>query len=239
MKVSIKDRMRGYIIFTSFGYRIIVYIAMPAALAAIGIWGGIHVGDIGLLLTGLLLPVAETISDSWLFGGIQTRDAEKMDYLRASGRGMEVMRGALVIDLIRKFCAALGIMALCWLVIGPAKGAGAQGPGGGGVNLTDFIGRCGALVEWGIFLYLALLSYAASALGTFVSRFGNMVWGNVMAGYGAMVLAAVGLWGITLSNGRPGPLFVLNLGLAALGLAVSFLAVRIAMRKVEGGYHDK
>lgn len=239
MKVSMKGRLRGYIVFTSVIYRVIVYIAMPVGLVAIGIWGGICTGDMGLLFTVMFLPAVEVISDSWLFGGIQARDGEKMDYLRTSGRGMEIMGRALVSDLFRKFLTALCTIGLCYLAIRLTKGLAPEGLVASGGKLADFICRGGALRESGILLYLVLLSYAVSTVGTFVSRYGNMVWVNVMVAYGAMVLTAMGLWGIVRWNGRLAPLFVLDLLLGALGIGASILAVRVARKKVEGGYHDE
>lgn len=121
---SMGKRVKGYLVFTSKIYRIIIYLLMPAALTALGVWTGAHVGDtrLALVLMAMLLALTEVVSDAWLFGGLQARDAEKMDYLKVSGRGMALMRNALALDLFRKFLTALCTIGAAYLIIGQVKG---------------------------------------------------------------------------------------------------------------------
>lgn len=236
MFVSLNKKVKSHIVFTSFVYRIVVYLLLPAALTALCVWVGAYVGDMGLLLAATLLTVSEVVSDSWLFGGLQARDAEKMDYLKASGRGLSLVRDALAVDLLRKFLTALCTITASWLLIWLVKGGLERVPG----TVVDFVSRGGALQRIGLLAYLVLLTFCFSVLGTFLSRYGSTIYGNLLLGYGAMSL--VGLAGIL------GPLFVeypsngiflLDLLCLAAGMGVSVLAVRAAMRKVEGGYYDE
>ena len=89
MDFSMGKRVRSYIAFTSISYRAAVWLVIPAGLTALGVWGGSRFGDIGLLFALILLEGAEVLSDSWLFGGIQAKDSEKIDYLKSSGRGWQ------------------------------------------------------------------------------------------------------------------------------------------------------
>lgn len=142
---SIGKRVKGYLVFTSFAYRIVMYLLMPAALVAIVVWAGTNIGDVSVPLVLMLLPLAEIISDSWLFGGLQARDSEKIDYLKTSGRGMAVMRNALGLDLFRKFLTALCVIAVSYCFVQQAK-KGLEGMPGAGVN---FISCGGAFKEIG------------------------------------------------------------------------------------------
>ena len=77
-----RKKIKSYLVFTSLWYRFGVYLAIPAVLAAIGLLIERGLPGGGLIVISVLLPVAEIISDSWLFGGIQTKDSMKLEYLK-------------------------------------------------------------------------------------------------------------------------------------------------------------
>lgn len=233
---SMGKRVKSYIAFTPFMYRIVVYLLIPVALTAFCTWTGTYLGDMGLVLAVMLLTLVEVVSDSWLFGGLQNRDAEKMDYLKASGRGMAFVRNALAMDLLRKFFTALCIVPVSYLLIGRVKG----GVPGNRETIADFVGCGGPLQRIGLLAYLILLTYCLSALGTFLSRYGSTMYGNMLLGYGAMVLVGLaGFLGPSLVKYPSNGIFLLDLLCLAVGIGVSVLAVWAAMRKVEGGYYDE
>ena len=233
---SMGKRVKSYIAFTPFMYRIVVYLLIPVALTAFCTWTGTYLGDMGLVLAVMLLTLVEVVSDSWLFGGLQARDSEKIDYLKTSGRGMAVMRNALGLDLLRKFLTALCVIVASYCFVQQAKKGLERMPGAG----ADFISCGGAFEEIGFLLYLILLSYSLSALGTFLSRYNSTTYGNVLIGYGAMILAGLaGLFLPGLVKYPSGGIFLLDLLCVAAGIGASILAVRAAMKKVEGGYYDE
>ena len=236
MFISMGKRVKSYIVFTSVAYRIVLYLLIPVALTAFCTWTGTYMGDASLVPTLMLLTLAEVISDSWLFGGLQHRDAENMDYLKASGRGLSLVRNALAVDLFRKFLTALCTVMASWLLVGQVK----RGLAGMPDLVVDFVSRGGPLQRSGLLAYLVLLTYCFSALGTFLSRYGSAVYGNMLFGYGAMILVCLaGLFGPSLVKYPSNGIFLLDLLCLAVGIGVSVLAVRIAMRKVEGGYYEE
>lgn len=229
-------RVKSYIVFTSLIYRIVLYLLIPVALTAFCTWTGTYLGDVGLVLAVMFLTLAEVISDSWLFGGLQTKDAEKMDYLKASGRGLSLVRNALAVDLFRKLLTALCTVTASYLIILRIKG----GVPGNRETIADFVSCGGPLQRIGLLAYLILLTYCLSALGTFLSRYGSTMYGNMLLGYGAMALAGLaGLFGPSLVKYPSNGIFLLDLLCLAVGIGVSILAVWAAMRKVEGGYYDE
>ncbi len=223
-----KKRIKSYLVFTGLWYRIVVYLLAPLAMVGLGLWMEANVqSGTGLILVAVLLPPVEIISDNGLFGGIQTKDSLRLEFLKTSGRGMDVLKSALRMDLLRKFLSALGILALCRLAAGlagrwTAKGAGAP---------EGMVSASGM----GILLYFVLLSYFVSTLGTFLSRFGDMLWINLLVGYGAMFFTAFGLILLNLAD----YILVIDILLAILGMGISALAVRVAMKRVERSYYDK
>ena len=71
-----KQKIKGYLVFTSLGYRVGVFILMPLALVGIQV---LFSGPAG----GMLLPLLEIMADNWFLGGIQEKNAENMDYLKS------------------------------------------------------------------------------------------------------------------------------------------------------------
>ena len=221
--------MKSYLVFTSAWYRLAVFLLMPIALIGLGLWvermlwGGR--GATGVIVAAVLLPMVEIVSDNWLFGGIQTKDSMRLEYLKTSGRGMDILRAALWMDLLRKFLAALGIMALCrlagtWMAM--AEGTDY------GFDIMDWG------LEAGILLYFTLLSYFVSTLGTFLSRFGDMLWMNLLVGYGAVFVMLFGLALLNLAD----IIFIIDIICAVFGILISAVTVGAATKRVERSYYD-
>lgn len=103
------------------------------------------------------------ISDHWLFFGLQAKESEKAEFLKTSGVGIEIMQDALILDLVRKFLTAIGIIAAGYLLPGLSGG----------------------------FLYMVLVSYVFSVLGTFLSRYGGTLLINICIAQSAMLFVVV------------------------------------------------
>ena len=177
--------MKSYLVFAGARYRLAVYLLMPAVLLGIGLWVegklGSGNGGVGAIVVTVLLPMAEISSDNWLFGGIQAKDSMGLEYLKASGRGMGIVKKALWMDLARKFLSALGIIALHRLAAALVWGWAAGGAPGSRPGIAhSWLGNAGSAV--GVLLYFVLVAYIVSALGTFLSRFGGMFWMNQLRG---------------------------------------------------------
>lgn len=223
-----KKLVKSYLVFTSSLYRIVMYVLMPAALVGISLGLGRYLGEVVLMWVALLLIMIEVVSDSWLFGGIQARDPERIDYLKTSGQGMRVMRNALFMDLFRKLLSGLGILAVCYLAIRFCGWISVQ-------EMFDYSNSGAAEAGTGILLYFVLVSYFFSVTGTFLSRYGNTVWSSMIVGYMAMTPA---LFCMLLPGVTEYVLFY-NLLFAVLDAGISIAAVKLAMKRIKGGYYDK
>ncbi len=124
-----KRIIKSYLVFTSLIYRIVMFIVMPVVMIAVILWQGGVFGGVGSLnlyevpdvvvsmVVMLSLPMVEIVSDTWMFGGIQSKGADKLEYLKTSSIGMQVLRRALSIDLLRKFLSAVGIIGVSYGVL--------------------------------------------------------------------------------------------------------------------------
>lgn len=226
-------KIKSYLAFTSPLYRIAVYLLVPAGIVGIGLWAGGTFGEMGVMFATVLLPTAEILSDGWFLGGIQTKDAVKLDYLRTSGQGMKMLRSALIVDLIRKFFTALGAILVCYLILR----AGREWDEIDIVFSRVRVGMIGmnAWEEGPILLYFVLISYLTSVLGTFLSRYSGTLWLSMIIGYGAMQFASLCILLLIFLN----YIVVIDVFFCMISFGVSILAVRVAMKKVEGGSDDQ
>lgn len=223
-----RTTLKSYLVFTSFFYKLVLFLALPIGMMGVVFWAGVHTYEAGLMLLALLWPMAETLSDSWLFGGLQTKDTEKLDCLKASGNGRRVLRDALIMDLIRKFLSILIMMGICLTGIGVIRqiaGDGAVSAGIPEINSENM---------W-IFIELISLSYFCSVLGTFLSRYGSLPWVSMMVGYGMMLLEV----GCIMLAGAWGNGMIPTLLFTVLGILVSVLTVRAGISKLDQSFYDK
>lgn len=205
-----KKKIKRYLVFTSLPYRIAVFIMIPVLFTGIGAYAGSLFGVQGMMFAAGFLTMVEIISDHWLFFGLQAKESEKAEFLKTSGMGMEMIQDALILDLVRKFLTATGIAAACYLITGLQGG----------------------------FLYIVLVSYAFSALGTFLSRYGGMLLLNIVIAQFAMMFVTASL-SCMLQPGLLKSMFGTEFFFLALGILVSILTVMKAMQKVKGSYYDE
>ena len=65
-----KKKIKSYLVFSSFSYKVCIFLLMPAVLVGIGIGIVSIFGELGLTATAMLLTMAEILSDHWLFSGL-------------------------------------------------------------------------------------------------------------------------------------------------------------------------
>lgn len=208
---------KSYLVFTGFGYRLVVFGLIPLLLLGIQAFM-VFRGTDGSIPLVLELACMEVMADSWFLGGIQSREAEKMDFLKTSAKGMQVLKTALGMDLLRRFVSLAGMLLLC--------GAMAR-LGGRGAAVTSF---------WK-FVFPLLLGYVLSILATWAGRFSSLFWINVLLANVVLILGLVGTFLVL-----PLPVYVaalLDVGLAALGILSVALAVGTVMKKAKRGYGDE
>ena len=216
-----KHKISSYLVFTSRRYKIIMLAILPVVLPGMQLLAATVLPvfrDICIPMFVMILVLVEVMADYGFLGGIQEKGSEKIDYLKTSPRGMEVMKSALVMDLVRRFLshvAIFGLSCLIILIFGPSD---------------EEIGMLGAL------LFVIFLTYDLSVLGIFISRFTSYLWVNLLCGYigaiAGLVIFLVGTEGLI-------PIVLMEIALVALGVGLSVLMVKIAMLKVEGSYYDK
>lgn len=215
-----KNKIRSYLVFATGGYKIVMLVVLPVFLLGVDYMAAVVFRGSAMPAYIMLLIMAEVMADHWYLGGIQEKNSQKIDYLKTSPRGMQIMRNALVMDLLRRFVFLVVIAGASWLF-----------------TLLSTAGEeiRGKVGPWEVLLAV-LLVYTLSVLGIFLCRFFSYLWVNMLAGYVGAIAGLVIF--LIVVEGFP-PVILANIALAILGAGFSILAVKIAMLKVEGSYYDK
>lgn len=215
-----KQKIRSYLVFTSFWYKIIMFAVLPAVLLGMQVFSSVVFQGTAIHLSVAVLILAEVMADNWFLGGIQEKGSEKIDYLKTSSRGMEIMKSVLVMDLMRRLLFHVGILGVSWVI-------------------TQIFGatiEAAKLAGLGKVLLAVALTYTLSVLGIFIARFTSYLWVNLLCGY---IGSIAGLAILLVCISMPVSVVLPDIGLVVLGGGISFLMVKIAMLKVEGSYYDK
>lgn len=213
---------KSYLVFTGFGYRLVMFGLVPLLLLGIQAAAVSQGKNLSIILP-LTMSSIEVMADSWFLGGIQSKNAEKMDFLKTSTEGMRVLKTALIMDFLRRFVSMTVVFLLC---------CGIARLGGGKASAIPPVWMIALLV------FPLLFGYTFSVLATLVGRFSSFFWMNMLVAYPIPIVGAVSI--SILSDPVYMDMAVLfDIALAALGIVLVVLAVRTAVKKVEGSYYDR
>lgn len=207
-------RIRAYLLFTSWRYRLGIFLGLPAAALAGGLlwhYFDLKVGFGFLVVTGIIF--AEIMMDQGIFNGIQSRRGYKLDFLKTSPAGQGILFQGLSGDLARRLLTAAVCVGVGWAVKVMAVGKG-----------------------WAVCLGMVLAVYFAEVLGLFISRFTRSVLLCLFISYGS-IAAGIILYILVGSISSPALLVVDGL-LALAAAAMSVLTVQTGMKKWRQTYSD-
>ena len=208
-------RIRAYFLFTSWKYKLGIFLGLPVAALCGGLAWHRYINAIsiyGYLVIAWLI-LAEILTDQMVFNGIQAQDGYKLDYLKTSLRGPDTLRWGLIIDLVRRLLTAAICVGLSLLTKAQTADEG----------IAEYLG-------------MLLAVYGAEALGLLISRYTRSMVLCMFIIYGCI---AVGAAGFSLAWALPLPwLWVADAALALTAILLSLQAVRIAMKKWRRTYSD-
>lgn len=214
---------KSYLVFTGFGYRLVLFWLVPLLLLGIQAAAVFLGGNLSIILP-LVMAGIETMADSWFLGGIQSKDAAKMDFLKTSAEGMRVLKTALIMDFLRRFVSMAVVLLLC---------CGIARLGGGKASAIPPVWK------YTFLLFPLLFGYTFSVLATLVGRFSGFFWINMLLAYPIPILGAISMYLIQSESVFMDMAALFDIALAALGILLVVLAVRTAMKKVEESYYDR
>lgn len=132
-----KKGIKSYLVFTSGICRLLLFVAAPVLLIGFNVMLALNAhrlvsaeeiylfADLMVFLTAAFLMAADIMLDNWVFGGIAAKGSGSWEYMKASPKGIQLMRAALRTDLIRKFAESAVVVFLsraAWTVAGNLGG---------------------------------------------------------------------------------------------------------------------
>lgn len=211
---QMKKKIQSYLIFVTGPCRFIIFILVPLMTAGLQIYMKPGNPVVAEVIYAMILLIAEIMLDGWIFGGIAMKGAGQLAYINSSKRGLDVMRSALTVSLVRQLVESAVILTVCGVV---------------------FYFQYGSRILSGeyvcIYVNIFLLTYVLIVLTLSVTRFFDGIGVCMMAAWIASALLSLGLYIVDSYIALP-VLFVI----AAVGSAVH---VKIMMRRVKEGYCDK
>lgn len=220
-------RMKSYLAFTTFAYRLVLFVLMP--LAVIGLQAllspfGNSGLKLGLRLTASLMLETEIIMDYWAFGAVAVKDNRCLEYIKTSAKGLKMMKTALWQNAFRIFAESLLL-----LFLGVAAHYLVRG---------DFawLTREMEAQEPAKLLMIAMAIYMLAVSGQLIARHFDSIQINVFAAILANVILSPLLMTATI-NTYFNSYYVLVV-LTLLAVPVSVFGFRWIMTRVEEGYYD-
>lgn len=209
------QKIKCYRIFTFPLYRLCMFLLLPAGLlllpTVLPIKEYFFVSCFGIVL----FTSVEILADFWVFGGIARREGQ-LEYLKSSKKGPEVVRTALIINMIRQFLTMLIVMAAYVLI-------------------CSFINSEAAFPDQYFIQILDLL-----LIGEFFTLVGNTVVRFLDTPAMSMGISAVCMWLMGLSVMvvvRYGQRLLLPAAILCAAAGVS--GVWLVMKRVKESYYDK
>lgn len=207
-------KIKSYLLFTSWRYKLGMFLILPTAVLAAGLFWKHFLSVPGYGYTMVAVMVFfEILTDQGVFAGIQSKRGYKLDFLKTSPSGSKILCRGLAGDLTRRLLTA----ALCVGVCG-AMGILTMGSG------------------WDRCLGALLAIYVAEVLALFISRYTRSVMLCIYTAYGGIVAGEI-LFTVINVVSLPG-LWLAEGLLALAAAAISVLTVRIAMKKWRQTFFD-
>lgn len=218
-KIEMLKAIKSYFVFTSWSYRIIIFLIVPTIMLGIDFFldktllepGG-FIQTVFMLMQGVLLVIAETIGEYWFLAGIHSKKRKCMEYLKTSNGFLECMKVVLTVDTVRRFLL-IGLMFFFM----------------GNFDIQSVDG----LTKWGEKSACMLVVMAIAQTSVWVAR--HMIMINFvfltayLSGIVVLFLMLLALY------------FPLVCSMIAIVYIIGFsiFSIWYTLRKVKGGYYDR
>lgn len=210
-----KRKIKNYLVFVPAGYRLLWLFLELVVTAGIQVLSGAWNFVMVIYMVVILFLFAEILFDYWLFGALASKNGLQLDYLKTSGRGMQILKTALHEHMIEQLAAELLIAVVnsgvFWWLGGKFSLDGEDGIG------------CLALLFLGYFLLVA---------GAAVTHFFDGLMVTMIVSGVAMTLM-MGISVLIWSH----PIRMCGLILILTVLVVPF-SMKITMKHVKESYYD-
>lgn len=210
-----KRKIKNYLVFVPAGFRLLWLLVEMLVTAGIQLLFGAWNFVLVVYTVVLLFLFTEILFDYWLFGALTAKNGLQLEYLKTSGRGMQVLGTALRGHMLEQLVAELLVVAVNCVVFRWLGGkfflAGEEGIG------------CLALIVLGYLLLVVEMTISHFFDGLMVIMAVSVVAMILMMGISVLIWSyPIWMWGLIL---------ILTI------LAVHF-SMKITMKRVKESYYD-
>ena len=207
-------RMKSYLIFTGLGYRIILFAVVPILLTLFGFLLSAVFDFPGYFLAVYLLPAIEISMDTFVFGGIASKEMVHLEYLKTSTSGSGLMKNALQGGIIRMLISNAVILFINYLI---------------------YHGRTGDI--WNAkrlftLLWFFVLIYVVTIILIVIARFFVSEHVNYTLGFVSFLLEMFAIR--SFKN-----LYVSFVILIMIAVTISVFSVKLVEKRIKESYYDK
>lgn len=208
-----KQFIKSYHVFLpQLWSKLFTYVAYPAAILFISYWfvSWTIPMPICIMIACSLMLTLEIIWDSTVFGGIASKNTNKLEYLKTSVRGISILRNSIIADAVRRVISVTLILGIIYAMNATA------------LVLWEVV-ACGFVTLWCIELSLLLTrSFSMMVVMILAISVGGCI---CMVVCGIVLLGAGTAW---------------NICFAILPYILFVVAGRILiMQKARGSYYDE
>lgn len=209
-----KERMKSYLVFSGFGYKLLVFMIVPVLLILLGTLVSILFDFPGYLLAIYLLPAIEIALDAFVFEGISSKAMIHLEYLKTSKRGITLMKNALQGGMIRILVTNAIILAANYLLY--------HGRCGDIWNVKRFV----TLLWFMVFMYVIIMGMIV------IARCFASTQVNCYLGAASIILELFSV--ILMKN-----LMASFVALLIVAVMISIFSVKIVEKRIKESYYDK
>lgn len=94
--------------------KLLLYLIYPVALIGFGCKMEEIMSPMGVIFVCELIVPAELVLDSLIFGGISSKDTNKLEYLKTSVKGMTVLKKSIIADAVRRVLTVAMILVVVY-----------------------------------------------------------------------------------------------------------------------------
>lgn len=233
--------IKSYHAFTTFRWRGVMFLLLLALtiFEAAGSFLPFFAGFPSEFVVLAFWMAADVLADYWVFGGICKKGTGRAEYLLSSGKGMQLVRDCLRMDMARRVCTMLLFMTAACVktLLLPARAEQMRFP----ISFDIFIflgGFCVIVVTLNIVRHFGLWNYYAAASLLSIS-IGMFLFLPVFLS-SVFLMADGGTSGMEYDASVMGvEMAVLLAALAAVAAALAVFTSQHVMRCVRGGYQDE
>jgi hypothetical protein len=209
-----KEAIKGYHLFLPVSWlKWCIYIVYPLAIIGavylicqvFGTFAGLCVA-----LSGCGIVGAEYMLDAFVFGGIASKETNRLEYLKTSVKGIPLLQKVLIADGVRRFCS------VALIVVGPFAATTADILS---LQIVAYILIIYCILELGLIILRLFINIQISLIGSYVGVIFAMIAGFTYS------LWQIRIWHLLL--------------LAVLGFGIAWLGRKIIIKKGRDSYYDE